>query len=254
MRFADQLALLPDWLDPIEIVSRYGSAAFWIAVLIILAECGIFIGFFLPGDSLLFVVGLLIAQGAIDINIWVAAAILSAAAVAGNLVGYGVGAWLGPHLFDRPDSRLFKRKHLDRAHAFFERYGAPAIILARFVPIVRTFITAVAGIARMNFKAYALYSAIGGVIWAAGFTILGYYLGNVAFIKNNIEVLTILIVLVSVIPIAIEMIRHRHDAPLLPEDAPLPADDALLAGPDGTAADAPGTGARDDTPTPGQVG
>jgi len=211
------LALLPDWLNPLLLVEKFGTAAFLVVLIIVFAECGIFLGFFLPGDSLLFATGLFIAQGAMSVNIGVACLLISTAAVLGNLVGYWIGYAVGPALFNRPDSRLFKAQHVQRAHAFFERYGAPAIILARFVPIVRTFITAVAGIARMDFRTYFLYSAIGGVLWGTGVTLAGYFLGTREVVKNNIEIILLLIVLVSVVPIAFEWFRHRNDPPLLPE-------------------------------------
>jgi len=213
------VALLPDWLNPLNLVERFGTAAFLVVLAIIFAECGIFLGFFLPGDSLLFATGLFIAQGAISVNLWVACLLLSAMAILGNLVGYWIGFAVGPALFDRDDSRLFKHEHVVRAHVFFERYGAPAIILARFVPIVRTFITAIAGIAKMNFRTYMLYSAIGGVLWATVVTVAGYYLGTVAVVKNNIEIILVLIVVLSVIPIGVEWWRHRNDPPLLDRTA-----------------------------------
>jgi membrane-associated protein len=203
------LALLPEWLNPETLLTSLGAWAFWGAVAIIFAECGLLIGFFLPGDSLLFVVGLFIAQGSIDMNIYVAALILAIAAIAGNLTGYWIGAKGGPSLFDRPDSRLFRKEYVVKTHDFFEKYGARAIVLARFVPIVRTFITATAGMARMDFRRYFAYSALGALIWAAGLTIAGYFLGNVPFIKDNLEIILLLIVLISVVPVLIEYLRHR---------------------------------------------
>ena len=202
-------ALGPDWLDP-QNLDRFGTAAFWIAMAIIFAECGLLIGFFLPGDSLLFMVGLFIASGVIDIPIGVACLLLSLAAIAGNLTGYWIGYRAGPPLFSRPDSRLFRREYVDKTHAFFEKYGARAIVLARFVPIVRTFITAMAGVGRMNVRTYALFSTIGGVLWATGVTLMGYFLGNIPFVKDHIELILIGIVALSVIPIGIETLRSRR--------------------------------------------
>ncbi len=205
----DVLALLPDWLDAEKILDSFGPYAFWAAVAIVFVECGLLI-FFLPGDSLLFVIGLLVAQQSEGMpGIVTACVILTLAAIAGNAAGYGIGYRVGPRLFRRPDSRLFKQEYVDKTHAFFDRYGARAIILARFVPIVRTFITATAGVGRMGFRRFITYSAIGGVLWATGVTLLGYWLGNVSFIKNNIEAMAILIVGVSVIPIVIELLRDR---------------------------------------------
>lgn len=188
----------------------FGNLAFWIVLGIIFAECGILIGFFLPGDSLLFITGLLIASGAISVNIFVACLLLFLAAVAGNITGYWIGHKAGPSLFNKPDSKLFRKEYVDKTHKFFERYGARAIILARFTPIVRTFITAIAGVARMDFRRFLVFSAIGGFLWAVGVTLAGYWLGNIEFVKKNIELILIAVVLVSVIPIGIEFVRHRR--------------------------------------------
>lgn len=203
-------ALGPGWLD-VQNLDQFGTAAFWIAMGIIFAECGLLIGFILPGDSLLFMVGLFIAGGVINIPIAVGCLLLTIAAIAGNLTGYWVGQRAGPPLFNRPDSRLFKKEHVDKTHAFFDRYGARAIVMARFVPIVRTFITAMAGVGRMDLRTYAIYSSIGGILWATGVTLLGYYLGNIPFVKDNIELILIAIVAMSVIPIAIEAWQHRRE-------------------------------------------
>ncbi len=207
----DQIALLPDWLDPETLLTNLGPWAFWGAVAIIFAECGLLIGFFLPGDSLLFVVGIFIAQGFIDLQLWIAATILALAAMLGNLTGYWIGAKAGPRLFEKPDSKIFKKEYVDKTHEFFDRHGNRAIVLARFVPIVRTFITAIAGVARMDFRRYFIYSAVGAVIWAAGLTVAGYFLGNIPVVKENLEAMILLIVFISVIPIGIEYLRHRRE-------------------------------------------
>ena len=206
---ANVVALGPSWMDPQNLLQTLGNVGFWVAVGIIFAECGLLIGFFLPGDSLLFIAGLAIASGWVSIPLVLALLILFIAALAGNLCGYWIGAKVGPALFRREDSRFFKKAYVDRTHDFFERYGARAIVLARFVPIVRTFITAIAGVGRMDFKRYMLFSAIGALLWAVGVTLLGYFLGNIPFVKANIELILILVVVVSVIPIVIEWIRHR---------------------------------------------
>lgn len=205
-------ALGPDWLDP-QNLDRFGTAAFWIAMAIIFAECGLLIGFFLPGDSLLFMVGLFVASGVIDMPIALACLLLTIAAVVGNLTGYWIGYRAGPSLFSRTESRFFRQEYVDKTHAFFDKYGPRAIVLARFVPIVRTFITAMAGIGRMNLRTYAIYSTIGGVIWATGVTLMGYYLGNIPFVKNNLELMLIGIVALSIIPIGIETFRHKRQTP-----------------------------------------
>jgi membrane-associated protein len=174
-------ALGPDIQKTLE---GFGNWGFWIVVAIIFAECGILIGFFLPGDSLLFIAGLLIANGTITVNIWLACAILFIAALVGNITGYWIGYKAGPSLFSKPDSKLFKEEYVERTHQFFNRYGARAIVLARFVPIVRTFITAVAGVGKMDFKRYLVFSAIGAFLWAVGVTVAGYFLGNIEFVKK----------------------------------------------------------------------
>ncbi|HZE02437.1 MAG TPA: VTT domain-containing protein, partial [Pseudonocardiaceae bacterium] len=177
--------------------------------LIIFAECGLLVGFFMPGDSLLFTAGLFVANGLIDSPIWLVCLLLTGCAVAGNVVGYYLGYRAGPALFNRPDSRLFKREYVDKTHAFFDKYGARAIVLGRFVPIVRTFITAVAGVGRMDRREYFTYSILGGVGWATGVTLLGFWLGGIMFVRNHVELILIGIVALSIIPIVIETIRIR---------------------------------------------
>jgi membrane-associated protein len=197
------------WLDPQYLLDQFGDYALWGAAVIIFAECGLLIGFFLPGDSLLFTVGLLVSQDKISHELWFCCVVLFVAAVVGNACGYVVGAKAGPRVFDREDSRLFKRSYVEKTHEFFEKYGNRAIVLARFVPIVRTFITAMAGVGDMGFRRFVVYSAIGGLVWAPGVTILGYYLGQVDFVRNNLEVMLLAIVAVSVVPIGIEFLRAR---------------------------------------------
>jgi membrane-associated protein len=206
------LALLPDWLDATHILDALGPYAMVGVLIIVFAECGLLIGFFLPGDSLLFTAGLMVAIGSIDMPLAWFCLLIVISACAGNLVGYGIGYRAGPAIFNRPNSRLFKQEYVDKTHAFFERYGARAIVLARFVPIVRTFITVTAGVGRMDFRRYAIYSTVGGVLWGAGVTVLGYFLGRIPFIRANIEAMLILIVLVSVIPIGVELLRARASA------------------------------------------
>ncbi len=204
------LALGPEWLKPDTILTWLGPWALVGLALIIFAECGLLLGFFLPGDSLLFTAGLFVADGAIDAPLWLVCVLLVAAAVLGNATGYWVGRGAGPAVFDKPQSRLFKPHHVVKTQAFFDRYGNRAIVLGRFVPIVRTFITVMAGVGRMNAHRYLTYSLIGGVAWAAGVTVLGYWLGQFAFVRENIELMLILIVLVSVVPIAVEFVRARR--------------------------------------------
>jgi membrane-associated protein len=206
------LALGPSWLDPLELIDSLGAYALVGILAIVFAECGLLLGFFMPGDSLLFTAGLLVAEGTLDTPIWAMCVLVTLAAVIGNLVGYGIGRKAGPRIFERPDSRLFKQLYVDKTFAFFDRYGARAIVMARFVPIVRTFITVMAGVGKMDFRRYALYSTIGGVLWGTGVTLLGFWLGQYDVIKNNIDVMLIAIVALSVIPIAFEFLRARRGA------------------------------------------
>ncbi|HZC26774.1 MAG TPA: VTT domain-containing protein, partial [Actinopolymorphaceae bacterium] len=203
------LALLPDWLDATKILHSLGPYALIGTLLIIFAECGLLVGFFLPGDSLLFTAGLLVANGVIKVPLVLVCLLVVIAACVGNIVGYGIGYRAGPAIFNRPDSRLFKREYVDKTAEFFGRFGARAIVLARFVPIVRTFITVSAGVGRMDFRRYATYTTIGGIGWGVGVTVLGYYLGQIAVIRAHIELMLVAVVLVSVIPIGIELLRVR---------------------------------------------
>ena len=199
-------------LKPDQILHNAGHLAIWVAAAMIFAECGLLLGFFLPGDSLLFVVGLFVGNGAIGTPLWATCILLFVAAFAGNLLGYWIGRRAGPTLFRREDSRIFKKKYIDHTEEFFNKYGAAAIILGRFIAIVRTFITVLAGAGKMDFRRYALYSAIGAALWTVSLTVLGYLIGNVPVIKNNLEYAILLIVVVSVVPIAIHRLKARRDA------------------------------------------
>jgi len=208
------ITALLDSLDP-EKLLRGGGYILLFAI--IFAESGLLIGFFLPGDSLLFVAGMAAAgnfaevgAGGFQLNIWVVLIGVFIAAVTGDQVGYAFGTRAGPALFRRPDSRFFKQEHLQSAEDFFERHGARAIVLARFVPIVRTFTPIVAGAGRMHYRTFVRFNLIGGFLWAIGVTSLGYFLGNVSFIADNIEIALILVVLVSITPIVFEVIRSRR--------------------------------------------
>jgi membrane-associated protein len=198
------------FLNPEHLINTFGLIG---VLVIVFAECGLLIGFFLPGDSLLFTAGLLAAGGVAGITLaplWVLLVLIPLAAILGNLVGYWIGWRAGPAIFRRPDSRLFKAKHVETAHEFFERHGARTVLLARFVPVVRTFATVMAGASRMSVRVYAVYSVIGGIVWGVGVTALGYWLGNVSLIKNNIELFAVVVVLVSFVPIAVEYLRARR--------------------------------------------
>jgi membrane-associated protein len=211
---ATTVALGPQWLDPNYLLGALGGLLVPIVAVIIFAECGLLIGFFLPGDSLLFPLGLFIAHGTVHTPLWIVCLVMSACAVLGNVVGYGIGWLLGPKLFNKPDSRLFRREYVDRTHLFFERYGVRAIFLARFVPIIRTFITAVAGVGRMERGTYFGVSIVGGIVWASGVLVAGYFLGQIAWISGHIDLILVLIVLISVIPVVIEWARHRNERKL----------------------------------------
>jgi membrane-associated protein len=195
-------------LDPHTIV----AAGYLAVAVVIFAECGLLIGFFLPGDSLLFIAGFLASQGT-GLDIWVLSGVCALAAAIGPLVGYWYGAWAGPRLFNREDSMWFHKKHLMRAHEFYERHGGKALVIARFMPIVRTFAPVVAGMAAMTYGAFVLYTVIGAVVWAVGMTWFGYLLGNVIDPKY-IEPLVAVIILVSIAPPIIHLIRERNKATL----------------------------------------
>jgi membrane-associated protein len=194
------------FLDPTHLINTFGL----IGVMVVLfAECGLLVGFFLPGDSLLFTAGLLAAGGLIA-PLWVLLIALPAAAVLGNLVGYWIGRQAGPAVFNKPNSRLFKAEYVDRSQRFFDRNGARTIVLARFVPIVRTFATVMAGASRMDFRRFAVYSVIGGVAWAAGLTLVGHWLGQVAVVRDHVELFVLGIVALSLVPVVVEVVRGRR--------------------------------------------
>ena len=194
------------FLDPTHLINTFGLIGIMV---IIFSETGLLVGFFLPGDSLLFTAGLLVAGGLVA-PLWVVLLLLSVAAVLGNLVGYWIGHRAGPAVFNKPDSRLFKAEHVERSAAFFGRNGARTILIARFVPIVRTFATVMAGASRMDFRRYAVYSVIGGIAWAGGVTLLGYWLGQVAVVRDHVELFILGIVALSLIPVALEFLRSRR--------------------------------------------
>jgi membrane-associated protein len=192
-------------------LSPYGEIVLW---LIIFAETGLLIGFFLPGDSLLFIAGFLSSTAGGDRLPPLPAVVLCVvlAAFIGDQVGYWFGKKVGPSLFDRPKSRLFNPDNVVKAHGFFEKYGPKTIVLARFVPIVRTFAPIVAGVGTMKYRTFVTYNIVGAVLWGVGVTTLGYFLGEIDAVKHNIEIAIIVIVAVSLIPVAIELIKHRREA------------------------------------------
>ncbi|MET8252567.1 VTT domain-containing protein [Micromonospora sp. NPDC005197] len=197
----------PSFLDPEWLISTFGLIGI---LAIVFAESGLLIGFFLPGDSLLFTAGLLVADGHyLHQPLWLLCLLVAVAAIAGDQVGYLFGRRVGPSLFRRPNSRLFKQENVHRANDFFDRHGARSVVLARFVPIVRTFTPIIAGVSHMRYRTFLAYNIIGGALWGVGVTVLGYFLGQVAFVKANIEIILIGIVVVSVLPIGIQLLRSR---------------------------------------------
>lgn len=195
-----------------EFIQQYGTLTYAILFVVIFCETGLVVTPVLPGDSLLFAAG---ALTAIDtsgtLNIFLLFAILAGAAVLGDTINYMIGAKFGTRLFDY-NIPLLKKEHLDRTYEFYEKYGGKTIILARFVPIVRTFAPFVAGVGRMNYSRFITFNIVGGVIWVAIFLALGYLFGNVPFVKQNFEIVTLAIVLISVLPMVFEYVRSRRRA------------------------------------------
>jgi len=182
-----------------EFILAHGVLIYGLLFAIVFSETGFVVTPFLPGDSLLFAVGALAADGLLDVNL--AALTLFAAAVAGNTTNYWIGRWVGPRVFHYEDSRWLRREHLLRAHAFFERHGGKSVVFSRFIPIVRTFVPFVAGVGTMDAARYAFYNVFGAVAWVASFVGAGYLLGNVPVVKQNLEFLIMAIIVVSVAPV-----------------------------------------------------
>lgn len=186
-----------------------GPAAPLLVMVIVFAETGLLVGFFLPGDSLLFLVGALVASHVIALPLAVVALGAFIAAVAGDQVGYLIGRHYGPRIFSRPESRLFAPSHAERAQRFFDRYGPRAVIIARFVPVVRTFVPVVAGIGRMPRGRFTVYNVVGALLWTGGIVTAGALFGGIPFVAQHIELITIGLAACSLIPGAIAVLRHR---------------------------------------------
>jgi membrane-associated protein len=208
--------LLANPISPKHLLGSYGLVGL---VVILFAECGLLIGFFLPGDTLLFSAGLLIAINDPSINLPSLPVMLIAlpiAAVAGNLVGYWIGRTAGPSVFDRPGSRMFRPEYVDRAQLFFDRFGPATVLLARFVPVVRTVATVLAGVGRMRFDLFALYSVIGGIVWTDGILLLGRGLGHIKFVRDTIapkiDLILVTVVVLSILPTLVHWLRSRRTA------------------------------------------
>ncbi|HEX8550596.1 MAG TPA: VTT domain-containing protein [Abditibacteriaceae bacterium] len=177
--------------------------------LIVFAETGLLLGFFLPGDSLLFLAGYLASQNSDKLNVWLLILVVTAAAILGDATGYFIGRKIGPSLYNRPDSRLFKRAHLAKTQAFYDKHGPKTIVLARFVPIVRTFAPTVAGVANMNYRTFATYNIIGGVGWVFSMTLMGYFLGQIPIVEKNFEKAIIGIIILSILPMVFHYFAER---------------------------------------------
>ena len=196
----------------VENILKSGGLA--LLAVIVFAESGMLVGFFLPGDSLLFIAGFLASTAGgnkLPALPWVILTVVIAA-IAGDQVGYLIGRKLGPRLFNRENSRLLNPKNIDKTQAFFEHHGPKSIVLARFVPVVRAFVAVIAGAGRMNYRTFVSYNIIGGALWGIGLPILGFYLGERKWVKDNIEIVLILVVVLSLVPVAIELLRHRRTA------------------------------------------
>ena len=214
------------------IAANYGLWTYAVLFVIVFAETGFVVTPFLPGDSLLFAAGALCAPADSQLNVHLIALLLAIAAVLGDTVNYWIGHSIGPKVFKREDSVLLRKKHLDRAHAFFEKYGGRAIILARFVPFVRTFVPFVAGVGSMTYRRFIAYNIIGGFAWIYLFTYAGYFFGTLPLVQKNFKLVIVAIIVLSLIPIVVEFIRARREAKAAPaaptakdsERAPVAAD------------------------------
>lgn len=209
-----------DWLKPETLIASFGAFAMIGVCIIVFVETGLLVGFFLPGDSLLFVTGLMVSSGAIVfpladstfvVPIWLACAMISASAWLGDQTGYWIGRKAGPAIFNKSESKFFSQKNVSRTNSFFERYGARAIILAHFVPVMRTFVPVAAGIGEMPYRKFLKYNIIGVLGWGTGVTLLGFFLGKIPFVAQHVEYFTIGFVVISTVPILLELLRARRE-------------------------------------------
>jgi membrane-associated protein len=184
-----------------------GPVGLLVVCLIIFAETGLLVGFFLPGDSMLFLVGLNLASIWQEVPIWLACLLISVSGLAGDQTGYWIGRRVGPAIFNRPKSKFFNTKNVDRAHKFFERYGSKAVILAHFVPIMRTFVPVAAGVGNLSWRKFTTYNVVGVVLWGTGVTLLGFFLGKIPFVTEHVELVTLAFIGLSFIPIGLEILK-----------------------------------------------
>jgi membrane-associated protein len=203
-------ALGPSWLDAENLIKSFGSYALIGIAIVVFIETGLLFPL-LPGDSLLFTAGLLAAQDQIGTPLWALCLMLFAAAFLGDQTGYLIGRELGPKIFNKPDSRIFKKSHIEQTNAYFDKYGGRTIVIARFVPFVRTYAPVAAGVGRMHYRHFVSYNVIGAFLWGVGVTVLGYFLGQITFIKDNIELILVAIVALSLVPVVIEVLRARRN-------------------------------------------
>lgn len=192
-----------------ELVNNYGNWIYAILFAIVFCETGLVVLPFLPGDSMLFAAGTIAAVG--DMNIFVLIGLLIVAAVLGDFVNFEIGKHFGQKLFSNPNSKIFKQSYLQKTHDYYERYGGRTIIIARFIPIVRTFAPFVGGMGNMNYTQFARYNIVGAVLWVVSFTTLGYFFGQLPFVKEHFSWIMIAIIVFSVVPMIVEIIRHRKD-------------------------------------------
>lgn len=214
-QFVDLIKFLIDFILHIdahlaELVAQYGTWVYAILFLIVFCETGLVVTPFLPGDSLLFVAGALASLETNDVNVHIIVLLLLCAAILGDAVNYSIGRLFGEKLFSQPDSKIFRREYLDKTHAFYEKHGGKAIILARFVPIIRTFAPFVAGMGKMSYRHFAFYNVTGAIAWVLLFTYAGYFFGDLDIVQKNLKLLIVAIIVISILPGVIEILRHRR--------------------------------------------
>ena len=198
-----------------QLAVQYGAWLYALLFVVIFAETGLVVFPFLPGDSLLFIAGTVVAIAGLNVHALVV--VLAVAAVLGDSVNYAIGRYVGPKVFSRPDSRWIRQEHLRRTQAFYERYGGVTIVIGRFVPIIRTFAPFLAGVAQMPYGRFLSYNVVGGILWIASLVYAGYLFGNIPWVKDNLALIVVAIVVVSLVPAAATFFRERRRGPDAPE-------------------------------------